>query len=109
MATLVWMTSLVLVQVLDWGAFRMIAGHWARLGALLPFGVRLHIALARWTLPVVASLAMAAPIIVGLAGRGKPHRMRTWTRRYALTAIGGFVWALVAVYQLHVAMSSLIP
>jgi hypothetical protein len=108
MAGLGWAASLALLLVVGIELIGNVQHMWARLGATLPFSVRLHLALGRWLFPVVAPLAMAAPIIIGIAGRRAPARFLTWTRRYASTAVLGLAWALMGVYQWYVAMTSLI-
>jgi hypothetical protein len=108
MATLVWVSSLVLVQVLDRVAFFAVADQYARIGASLPFSVRLYVALTNWTVPWAAPAVLAAPIMVGLTTRRRPQRFRSWSRRYAVTAAAGFLWALIGVYQSYVAMNSFV-
>ena len=106
MAGLAWAASLVIFLVLSEVVFVYVGDQYARLGAALPFSVRVYVALGRWAFPVAAPLSMTAPIILAVAGRSNPGRFLTWTRRYALSAILGVAWALMGVYQCHVAVTS---
>ena len=54
----------------------------------------------------LAPLAVAAPVVLALAGRRRPQRLLVWTRIYAASAVIGFLWALTGVYLLYVVINA---
>jgi type II secretory pathway component PulF len=105
---LAWTVSIALYLVVSRLMFPDVAKMFDGLGAQPPLPARVYFVLSAWVFPVVAAVVLGVPIMVAAMGKRTPERLQVWSRRYALTAILGVGWGLLAVSAWYLCVSNII-
>lgn len=107
-AVLAWVASIALFVVVSKVMYADIVSMYDGLGSAPPVPARIYFVLSEWLFPVVALVVSTTPFILFGLSRGKPRRLLTWSRRYAVTAFLGLGWAVLGVAQWYLSISTII-
>lgn len=94
MAVAAWAGAFALFLVVSKAMYPDVVKMFDGLGMQPPLPSRVYFALSALALPVIAA-AVTVALLVILARSGP--RLPIWSRRYALAAVGGLGWGLLAV------------
>jgi hypothetical protein len=108
MGALGWAAGLALYLVVSRLMYPDIVKMFDGLASQPPVPARLYFVLSGWGFPIIATLAVGAPILVVAMGWNTGERLRVWSRRYALTAVLGVGWGVLGGSAWYLCVSGII-